>query len=95
MAIINSAPAGADILSVPLNTNLPLFLNKQTTFYFSKINICIYVCYIYDIGKEKAYFVILTTVGIVDVLIGPELKKLILNSLKNCIENKELVLFAH
>jgi len=45
--------------------------------------------------KEKAYFVTLTTVGWVDIFTRPNHKLLIINSLKYCIENKGLIIFAY
>ena len=45
--------------------------------------------------NNKAYFLTLTTVGWVDVFTRPNHKKLIVNSLKYCIENKGLIVFAY
>ena len=45
--------------------------------------------------NNKAYFLTLTTVGWVDVFTRPNHKKLIVNSLKYCIENKGLIIFAY
>lgn len=45
--------------------------------------------------NDKAYFVTLTTIGWVDVFTRANHKKLILNSLKYCIENKGLIVFGY
>ena len=44
--------------------------------------------------KEKAYFTTSTIVGWIDVFTRPNHKMLIVNSLKHCIKNKGLVVFA-
>ena len=44
--------------------------------------------------KEKAYFTTLTIVGCIDVFTRANHKMAIVNSLKHCIENKGLMIFA-
>ena len=44
--------------------------------------------------KEKAYFTTSTIVGWIDVFTRPNHKMAIVNSLKHCIENKGLMIFA-
>ena len=45
--------------------------------------------------KERAYFVTMTVVGWIDLFTRVNHKLLIINSLKYCIENKGLTLFAY
>lgn len=45
--------------------------------------------------NDKAHFITITTVGWVDIFTRSNHKMLIINSLKYCIENKGLVVFAY
>lgn len=50
----------------------------------------------YKIGdKDKAYFITMTVVGWIDLFPRPNHKELITDSLKYCIENKGLVVYAY